>query len=315
MAISQLVLFLLLAPAVTGWLRKVNALMTNRQGPGPWQPYANLLKQLRKEVVVSETASWIFRLTPYVVFTATLAIALLVPFYTTYVPLDFIGDVIVIVALLALARFFMALSGLDAGSAFGGMGSSREMSLSAIIEPAMMLAIFTVAVAAGSTNLSVIVAGTLRWDLLAPSHLFALIGLFIIALAETGRIPIDNPATHLELTMIHEAMILEYSGRYLALIEWAASMKLLFFLTLIANVFFPWGIDTSHTLAGMALGLGVYLFKIIGLATVVALVECTTAKLRLFRVPDLLAVSFMLSLIALVLYFILGGSDTHASLS
>ncbi|MBI3660676.1 respiratory chain complex I subunit 1 family protein [Candidatus Acetothermia bacterium] len=319
-ALSQLVLFLLVAPLVTGWARRVKAFMQNRRGPSLWQPYFNLTKQLRKEVVVSENTSWIFRFTPYIVFTATLAIGLLIPIYTSFVPLGFIGDVIAIIYLLALARFFMALAGLDAASAFGGLGSSREMSLAAIIEPAMILAIFTVAVTAGSTSLSTIaekMSDKLNgWDLLAPSHLFAFIGLFIVALAETGRIPVDNPATHLELTMIHEAMILEYSGRYLALIEWAASMKLLLFLTLLGNIFFPWGIARPEqlTYTGIALGLGIYLLKILILTTLVAFVECTTAKLRLFRVPDLLAVSFVLSLIALVLYFILGGGASHALL-
>jgi formate hydrogenlyase subunit 4 len=313
-ALSQLVIFLLLAPLVTGWARKVKAFMTNRQGPSLWQPYFNLVKQLKKEVVVSERASWIFRFTPYIVFTATLAVGLLLPFYTSFVPLYFVGDVIAIIYLLAVARFFAALAGLDTASAFGGLGSSREMSLAAIIEPAMMLAVFTVAVTAHSTSLSTITheishnSNSLSW--LAPSQLFAFIGLFIVTLAETGRIPVDNPGTHLELTMVHEAMILEYSGRYWAFMEWALSMKLLVFLTLLTNVFFPWGIvseDQLYSASAIAIGLGIFLAKILLLTTLVASIECTTAKLRLFRVPDLLSVSFVLSLIALVLYFILGG--------
>ncbi len=312
-ALSQLVLFLSLAPLATGWIRKVKAFMQTRQGPRLWQPYYDLAKLLRKEVIIPKNASWIFTLTPYLVFTATLVIGLLVPLYTSLVPLGFLADVITIIYLLALARFFTALAGLDAASAFGGLGSSREMFLAAIIEPAMMLAIFTVAVTAGSTSLSSVVERTGNWDLLAPSHIFAFIGLFIVALAETGRIPVDNPATHLELTMIHEAMILEYSGRHLALIEWASSMKLLLFITLLANVFFPWGIATQLTLANLALGLGIYSLKVFVFATAMALVECATAKLRLLRVPDLLAASFVLSLIALVLYFLLGG-ESRASL-
>lgn len=308
-ALSQLALYLLWAPLVTGWVRKVKAFMQNRQGPRFWQPYFDLAKLLHKEAVVSESASWIFHATPYIVFTATLVIGLLVPLYTSLMPLGFIGDVIAVVYLLALARFFTALAGLDAASSFGGLGSSREMALAAIIEPAMILAIFTVAVTAGSTSLSTIVERTAAWAPLAPSHILAFIGLFIVALAETGRIPVDNPATHLELTMIHEAMILEYSGRHLALIEWAASMKLLLFLTLLANVFFPWGMATQLTLANFVIGIAAYMLKVMILATVVALVESTTAKLRLFRVPDLLAASFVLSLIALVLYFLLGGEN------
>jgi formate hydrogenlyase subunit 4 len=306
-ALSQLALYLLLAPLITGWVRKVKAFMQNRQGPRFWQPYFDLFKLLHKEAIISENASWVFRVTPYLVFMATLAIGLLVPFYTSLVPLGFIGDVIAVVYLLALARFFTALAGLDAASSFGGLGSSREMSLAAIIEPAMILAIFTVAVTAGSTSLSTIAERTGAWAPLAPSHILAFIGLFIVALAETGRIPVDNPATHLELTMIHEAMILEYSGRHLALIEWASAMKLLLFLTLLANVFFPWGIALQVAPVNLVIGLTIYVFKILILATAVALVESTTAKLRLFRVPDLLAASFVLSLIALVLYFVLGG--------
>ncbi|MBI1742133.1 respiratory chain complex I subunit 1 family protein [Candidatus Acetothermia bacterium] len=312
-ALSQLILFLLLAPLVTGWVRKVKAFMQNRSGPGVWQPYFDLVKLLRKEVVVSQTTSWIFTFTPYLVFTVMLAIGLLIPFYTSLVPLGFIGDAIAVIYLLALARFFTALAGLDAASAFGGLGSSREMSLAAIIEPAMMLAIFTVAVRAGSTSLSTIVQHSGAWDLLAPPHLLASIGFFIIVIAETGRIPVDNPATHLELTMIHEAMILEYSGRYLALIEWASSMKLLLFLTLLANIFLPGGIATQLTFGSIAISLGIFLLKVLVLATLVALVECSAAKLRLFRVPDLLAASFVLSLLALVLYFLLGGAG-HAIL-
>jgi formate hydrogenlyase subunit 4 len=312
--LSQLLILLLLAPLVIGWARKVKAFMTNRQGPSLWQPYFDLAKQLRKEVVLSENASWIFRFTPYLVFVATFAVALLLPFYTSFVPLFFVGDLIAIIYLLGLARFFLALGGLDAASAFGGLGSSREMSLSAIIEPAMLLSIFTIAITAHSTSPGAIAnaistnPNSFGW--FSPSHLFAFIGLFIVAMAETGRIPVDNPATHLELTMVHEAMTLEYSGRYWALIEWAASMKFLVFLTLLTNLFFPWGLVIEAELfsaSAVAMGFGIYLGKIFLLTTLVAFVECTTAKLRLFRVPDLLAVSFVLSLIALVLYFILGG--------
>jgi len=312
--LSQLLIFLLLAPLVIGWARKVKAFMTNRQGPSLWQPYYDLAKQLRKEVIVSENASWIFRITPYIVFVSTFSVGLLLPFFTSFVPLFFVGDVIAIIYLLAIARFFLALAGLDAASAFGGLGSSREMSLSAIIEPAMILSLFTIAVTAHSTSPGVIAneissnPNSFSW--FAPSHLFAFIGLFIVALAETGRIPVDNPATHLELTMVHEAMTLEYSGRYWAFIEWAASMKFLVFLTLLANLFFPWGIVPEAQLfspSAVAMGFGIYLGKILILTTLVAFIECTTAKLRLFRVPDLLAVSFVLSLIALVLYFVLGG--------
>jgi formate hydrogenlyase subunit 4 len=219
-----------------------------------------------------------------------------------------VGDIITVIYLFALGRFFLALVGLDTGSAFGGLGSSREMSIASIIEPAMMLAIFTAAVTAGSTNLSIIVErlSSTPASMLNPSHLLAFAGLFIVALAETGRIPIDNPATHLELTMIHEAMILEYSGRYLALIEWASQMKLVLFLALMSNMFFPVGMATTWSPWALVVSCGAFVLKITGLALIVATVESTNAKLRLFRVPELLVVAFILSLLSLILYFIVG---------
>jgi len=216
------------------------------------------------------------------------------------------GGVLALVGLLALGRFFLALGGLDPGSAFGGMGSSREMTIAAIAEPAMMLAIFTLAIPAGSTSLSQIVLASQEpgWKFLDPSHALAFIGMFIVLLAETGRVPVDNPATHLELTMIHEAMLLEYSGRYLALIEWGASIKQLVLMTLLANIFFPIGLAAKTTMATFGLGLLYLMGKLALLAIAVVLVETTNAKLRLFRVPDLLGAAFMLSLLALVSTFL-----------
>jgi formate hydrogenlyase subunit 4 len=208
--------------------------------------------------------------------------------------------------LLALGRFFLALGGLDPGSAFGGMGSSREMTLSAIAEPAMMLAIFTVAITAGSTNLSQIVLASLGpgWKFLDPAHALAFAAMFIVLIAETGRIPVDNPATHLELTMIHEAMLLEYSGRYLAFIEWGASIKQLVLMSLLANIFFPIGLAADTTVSAFALGFVFLIGKLIVLAGAVVLVETTNAKLRLFRVPDLLSAAFILATLALVSTFL-----------
>ncbi len=207
---------------------------------------------------------------------------------------------------MALGRFFLALGGLDPGSAFGGMGSSREMTLAAIAEPAMMLAIFTVAISAGSTNLSQIAASSAAAPIqfFSPSHVLAFAALFIVLLAETGRIPVDNPATHLELTMIHEAMILEYSGRYLALLEWAASIKQLILLMLLSNVFYATGLATEWSLSAATAGLAVLLAKMSALAAAVVLVEFTNAKLRLFRVPDLLSVAFVLAALALISTFL-----------
>ena len=304
----QLLLILASAPLVTGIMKKTKARFQRRRGASVLQPYRDLAKLLKKEVVISPVASWLFRFTPYLVFSSTLVIALLVPTVVTPVPLHWMGDIITVVYLFALGRFFVALVGLDTGSAFGGLGSSREMSIASIIEPAMMLAIFTVAVTAGSTNLSVIVErlSNTPSSMINPAHLLAFSGLFIVAMAETGRVPVDNPATHLELTMIHEAMILEYSGRYLAFIEWASQMKLVIFLALLSNMFFPVGMAATWSAQALAVGSAAFVSKVIILAVLVAVVESTNAKLRLFRVPELLMVAFILSLLALILYFIVG---------
>ncbi len=308
-AAFQICVVLLAAPFITGVIKKTKARMQNRKGAGLLQPYSDLVKLLKKEVILSSSASWIFRVTPYIVFTSMLVIALLIPTLAVPVPLHWIGDIITIVYLLALGRFFVALAGLDVASAFGGIGSSREMSISSIVEPAMMLAIVASAVTAGSTDLSVIVASlvTSPVTLVHPAHMLAFVGLFIVMLAETGRIPVDNPETHLELTMIHEAMILEYSGRYLAFIEWASQMKLFLFLALLSNMFFPVGIAASLQPGALIIGAAALIAKVVVLAVAVAVIESTNAKLRLFRVPELLMVAFILSLLALILYFIIGG--------
>ncbi len=307
-SLVHVLLMLGVAPLVTGIIRKTKARFQQRRGASIIQPYRDLAKLLRKEVGVSSTASWLFRFTPYVVFGSVLVICLLVPAALTPAPLHWMGDIITVIYLFALGRFFLALAGLDTGSAFGGLGSSREMSIASIVEPAMMLAIFTASVTAGSTNLSVVVErlSTTPWSMMNPAHLLAFAGLFIVTLAETGRIPVDNPATHLELTMIHEAMILEYSGRHLAFIEWASQLKLVVFLVLLSNIFFPVGMAATFAPAAVLVGLGAILGKVVVLAVIVAVVESTNAKLRLFRVPELLVVAFILSLLALILYFIIG---------
>jgi len=304
--LAQTALLLLLAPLLSGLIRKWKALLQNRRGPPVWQPFLDLHKFFRKDMVISEHASWVFPLAPYLVFLTSLSAGLLVPMDTAQAPLGLFGGALALVGLLALGRFFLALGGLDPASAFGGMGSSREMTLSAIAEPAMMLAIFTLAISAGSTNLSQIVLASQEpgWKFLDPSHALAFIAMFIVLLAETGRIPVDNPATHLELTMIHEAMLLEYSGRYLALIEWGASIKQLVLMTLLANIFFPVGLAVKTTAATFGLGLLYLAGKLIVLAGVVVVVETTNAKLRLFRVPDLLGAAFVLAMLALVSTFL-----------
>ena len=308
--VAQTIVLLAVSPFIVGLIRKVKARLQVRRGASVFQPYADLAKLFRKQPVVSTTTSWIFTASPYILFASTLAAGLLVPVFVSQTPLNFAGNIIALVYLLALGTFFLMLAGLDAGSTFGGMGSSREAIVASLTEPAMILSIFAIALTAGSTNLSTIVHKTALMEGIVtdPSpHLMALAALFIVAIAETGRVPVDNPATHLELTMIHEAMILEYSGRYLALVEWTAGLKLLVFLSLIANVFAPWGIATSVEPTALIVGLATYLLKVSGLAVLIGVLESMFAKLRLFRVTDLLGVAFILALLGLVFFYVLRG--------
>jgi formate hydrogenlyase subunit 4 len=308
--LAQAVVLLCVSPAIVGLINKVKARLQCRRGAGILQPYADLQKLFRKQPVLSTTTTWIFTATPYIVFASTVTAGLLIPVFASQMPLNFAGNIIAFVYLLALGRFFLILAGLDSGSSFGGMGSSREAIVASLTEPAMIMAIFAIALTAGSTNLSTIVHRTALLEGIAtdPSpHLMALAAVFIVALAETGRVPVDNPATHLESTMIHEAMVLEYSGRYLGLLEWASAIKLLVFLTLIANVFAPWGIATSFTPIALSIGLAVYLIKVAGLALLIGTIECMFAKLRLFRVTDLLGVAFILALLGLLFFYMLRG--------
>jgi formate hydrogenlyase subunit 4 len=304
--VAQTVLLLLLGPLVSGCIKNWKAKLQNRRGPRLWQPYFDVLKFLRKDMIISEHASWVFSFAPYVVFITSLLVGLMVPMLTTQAPLSLFGGVLAVIGLLALGRFFLALGGLDPASAFGGMGSSREMTLAALAEPALMLAIFTIAITAGSTDLSRIVAALhgQTWKLLNPAHLMAFAALFIVLLAETGRIPVDNPATHLELTMIHEAMLLEYSGRYLVFMEWGASIKQLVLMAILVNIFLPVGLATDGSGASLGLALGVFLLKLFLLSGAVVLVETVNAKLRLFRVPDLLSAAFALATLALLSTFL-----------
>jgi formate hydrogenlyase subunit 4 len=305
-ALVQLLLFLIISPLITGVIRTLKAKFQTRRGPRIWQPYLDLHKLLRKGMIIPDTASWLFSVTPYVVFLTAAMVGLMIPMVVVEAPLSLFGGVLAVVYMLALGRFFLALGGLDTGSSFGGLGSSREMTISAIAEPAMMVAIFTVAIAANSTNLSEVAKSAVgqSWRFLAPSQMLAFGALFIVLIAETGRIPVDNPATHLELTMIHEAMILEYSGPYLALIEWGASLKQLVLMTLLVNTFFPFGLSPEWNGRGIAIGLGFYLVKLLIICCLIVLVETTNAKMRLFRVPELLAVAFILGALALISTFL-----------
>jgi len=306
LAVIQVLVVTAGAPLLVGALRTLKARLVGRRGPRVLQPYANLAKLLRKEAVVSTTTSWIFRVTPYVLFSTMVAAALIVPLLLARPVLDFAG-LVLLMYLFVLGTFFLALAGLDAGSAFGGMGSSREVAVAALAEPTIMVAILALALRAETTNLGAIVERFARDPLLAanPGHLLAFSALFIVMLAETGRLPVDNPATHLELTMIHEAMVLEYSGHYLALVEWAAAMKLFLFMTLLANLFVPWGMPAAAAPLTILLGLLVLAAKLAVLTVGLALLETAMAKLRLFRVPELLAGSFALALLSVLSVFLL----------
>jgi formate hydrogenlyase subunit 4 len=285
----------------------LKARLVGRRGASPWQPYRDLVKLCGKEPVISSTTSWIFRVTPYVMTATMLVAALVVPVVVAGSALGFAGNAILLMALFMLGTFFLALAGLDAGSAFGGMGSSREMAVAALAEPTVILAIFALALRAETINLGGVVEHLGRDPALAvnPGHLLAFTAFFIVMLAETGRLPVDNPATHLELTMIHEAMVLEYSGRYLALVEWANGMKLVLFMTLLANLFFPWGVPVAVTPGALVVGTLALLAKLLVLSVALAVLETSIAKLRLFRVPELLAGSFALALLSVMAVFLI----------
>ncbi len=308
-SISQIIIILALAPLLSGIIKKIKAFFQIRKGASVFQPYYDIAKLLRKDSVVSENVSWIFHAAPMISLAAVLTAGLIVPVFIEELPFSFAGDLIAVIYLFALARFFTALASLDAGSSFGGMGGSREMFIASMVEPALMLSIFAVALNVGSTNLSLIsqTVSSMGLSAVSPYHLLAFVALFIIAIAETGRIPVDNPATHLELTMIHEAMILEYSGKQLAIVELGAMVKQLLIFSLLANIFFPWGIATTISAAGIAVALLVFLIKIVVLGALMAIVETSTAKWRLFRLPDLLSISLMLSFLSLVSFIIVKG--------
>jgi len=305
--IAQAFLALLLAPGLVGFVHWLKARLQNRRGAPPWQPYFELNKLFGKEMIVSTNASWLFHLSPYIVFASAIAVTLLIPLIAVPLSFDSVGDLLLVVYLLLIGTFFLSLAGLDPGTAFGGMGASREMTVAAIAEPTLAVAIFSLAIGAGTTSLSRIVTGTLANPgvTISPGHMLAFAALFIVTLAETGRLPVDNPSTHLELTMIHEAMILEYSGRYLALVEWASWLKLLIFFSLLSNLFVPWGLATVLTPAALAIAIVTLILKLAVFAIVVALFETRIAKLRLFRVPELLGVSFVLALLAVTSSFLL----------
>jgi len=302
----QMFLVVAIAPLVAGVTHRMRARLLRKKGASIWQPYRDLLRLMRKEVVLAENASWLFRAVPYLVFAATWVAAALIPTFATGLQFSWSADLIAIVALLGSARFFLALAGMDVGTPFGGLGSSREMMIAALAEPAMMLTVFSLALLAGSTQLSTVVEYLAGPGVgLRVSLGMALVALVIVALAENARIPVDNPSTHLELTMVHEAMVLEYSGRHLAMIELAAALKLVLYLSLIAALFVPFGIAAPGQGVGPhLLGLLYYLVKMLVGAVALAAFELSIAKMRVFRIPELLGAALMLSLLGTLLLFV-----------
>lgn len=298
----QLALVPAVSPLCIGVVRKIKARFQNRVGASIFQPYRDLWKLFHKDEMISEDASWIFKCAPYIIFSTTVIIGASVPLFTTIFSINALGDLLVVIYMIAFGTFFLALAGMDVGSAFGGFGSSREMTVAALTEGGLMFSILVPALSAHSTNLFAISGAVASFSFFAFAPMILALAAFIIAmLAETGRFPFDNPATHLELTMIHEAMVLEYSGKRLALIEWAAANKFFIFLALGANLFFPWGMSSSERLGDVPLALILFFIKILAFSVFVAVLESTIVKFRFFRLPDLLFTSFILSIIAMSL--------------
>ena len=305
----QLLLVLALAPLLTGIVRKVKARLTAKRGPALTQPYRDLLRLLRKDVVLAPNASWLFRVSPYLIFTAVWLAAAIVPTFTTGLMVSRTADLIALVALLGTARFALALAGMDVGTSFGGIGSSREMMIASLAEPAMLMVTFTVALLVRSTSLPQIAEFMVTHAVGIRVSLFlGLISLVMVAIAENARIPVDNPATHLELTMVHEAMILEYSGRHLALVEAASMVKLLLYLSLIAAVFLPWGMDIGGFGArAIAVGLASYAAKLGVGAVLLGVFETSIAKMRVFRLAEFLGGAFLFGILAAIFLYVSQG--------
>lgn len=302
--IVQVLIIVAFAPLLTGIMRKTKARTQKRIGSSVLQPYYDMIKLFKKDEVVSENSSWLFRASPWVNFVSIVTAACFIPVMIFYSPFGLVGDTLFVVGLFGLARFFTILAGLDVASSFGGLGSSREMMMSALMEPAMFLTIFTVSLTHGGTNISTITESAVHLTVLAPSVIFAAISLFIIILAETGRLPFDNPATHLELTMMHEATVLEYSGKSLALIEWSQSIKHLVLLGLFVNLFIPFGLATIPSLAILGIGAAAFLVKTTLVSIFIAFIETKVAKWRLFRVPDLISIAIASSMVGVIFFYL-----------
>ncbi|MCL5017390.1 MAG: NADH-quinone oxidoreductase subunit H [Patescibacteria group bacterium] len=293
-----------ISPLCIGIIKKIKAKLQNRQGASIFQPYKDLWKLLHKDEIISHDASWIFRSAPFIIFAVTIVVGASIPIFTSFFKSTLTGDMLIIVYALAISTFFLALAGMDTGSAFGGFGSSREMTLSALAEGGLIFSLLTVALVSGTSNLFAISSSTMFGQgQHVLSVLLAFSGFLIVLLAETARFPYDNPDTHLELTMIHEAMILEYSGKRLALMEWASANKLFIFFALGANLFFPFGLAQNAYAGEIVMGITIFMAKIFIFCMVIAFIESSMAKFRFFRLPDLLLISFIFNIVALGLIY------------
>jgi len=305
LGILQALLIIGLSPLMVGIMRKTKAKSQKRIGSGVFQPYYDIIKLLRKDEVISDQSSWIFQVTPWVNFVTTASAAFFIPVFFLYSPFGMVGDILLVVGLFALGRFFTMLAGLDVAGSFGGLGSSREMMISVLVEPALFMTIFVIASFYGGTNISTIVSSANDTSILiVPGILFALIAFFIIMMAETGKLPFDNPSTHLELTMIHESMILEYSGKSLALMDWSHAIKQIILFALFVDIFLPWSFFHQISIIGIGFGIIVFVAKVSALAGFTAFIETRVAKWRLFRVSDLIAMAISSSMIGVIFFFL-----------
>jgi formate hydrogenlyase subunit 4 len=305
--LTEIVLAVLVAPLLMGWVNQCRAWLQNRRTPGLLQPYRVLTKLFSKEVVLAHNASPLFRTAPYLIFGCLALAAAIVPTLGTDLPLNAAADAIALVGLLALARLFISLAGMDVGTAFGSLGARREMLVGFLAEPALLMVLFTASLISQSTSLSTIVQTLAHRELVIyPSLAFAGVAFTMVSLAENARIPVDNPATHLELTMIHEAMVLEYSGRHLAMIEWAASLKLFVYSCMGLALFLPYGVAHGGDWAGIMLALPALLAKLAVGGAALALIETVSAKMRIFRAPEFLGTAFLLAVLGMLIHVLLG---------
>ena len=304
--LTEIVLAILLAPLLSGWVNQCRAWLQNRRGPGLLQPYRVLAKLFEKEVVLAHNASSLFRASPYLVFGCLVLAAAIVPTVGTDLPLNPAADAIALVGLLAVARLFIALAGMDVGTAFGSLGARREMMVGFLAEPALLMVLFTASLISHSSSLSTIVETLAHREfVIYPSMAFAGVAFTMVSLAENARIPVDNPATHLELTMVHEAMVLEYSGRHLAMIEWAASLKLFVYSCIGLALFLPFGVAQGGDWLGLVLALPALAAKLAAGGAALAAIEMVSAKMRIFRVPELLGMAFLLAVLGMLTHFLL----------